>query len=26
LLLGVFTAFVGAPFFFWLIAKLKVER
>jgi iron complex transport system permease protein len=26
LLLGVFTAFIGAPFFFWLIAKLKVER
>jgi iron complex transport system permease protein len=26
LLLGVFTALIGAPFFFWLIAKLKVDR
>jgi iron complex transport system permease protein len=26
LLLGVFTALLGAPFFFWLIARLKVER
>jgi iron complex transport system permease protein len=26
LLLGVFTALIGAPFFFWLIVKLQVER
>ena len=26
LLLGVFTALIGAPFFFWLIVKLRVER